>query len=284
MAKFMQSKKANPTGLVWKGTEYILPGKPEMHKDTTIDEAIDFLKHKKNEMEQVTTVIDNFDVYPWDGAIALQRCMKEMFGTYVEHETVAITVEVAYKKFEEVKWGSFILPGIEGLVATQRNIKDGKLTFVLTADVRRKDKPGVQELFKRVREYLKDNSIYRGKAVELQTTEDGDIDVEKPPRFMNLSNVVPEELVLDEYKYLAVNANLFSLIQHHDAAVAVGIPKKQVVLLEGPHGTGKTFIGLIAALLSTQNDRTAFMVNDVRALPAAVEMARIYGKSLVFAG
>jgi transitional endoplasmic reticulum ATPase len=175
------------------------------------------------------------------------------------------------------------VPGVEGVIKTERQLKDGRLTFVLQSQLRRKDKPTIQELFKRVREHLKANSIYRGQAMELQTNEDGSMNVEKPPRFMNLGNVDPSELVLAPDKNAEVEAFLFSLIKHAEGAANMGIPKKQVVLLEGPHGTGKTFIGLIAALLSTQNERTAFMVNSVQALPAAIEMARIYGKSLVFA-
>lgn len=277
-------------GIRYHGSEITLPDTPVRMKIPT---AIAFMTKVMEEEEQIVDIMEPVDSYIWDGAYQFNVAMKEMFG-HVHGKTIKtlfgdrppkfMSVEYEYGKHTEVPWGLFELPGFEEgeVLGTGAAEKDGKNIFVIHGRVKRKRKAIIQELAQRVRELVRTQSIYKGKAIELPTVGTA-IDTDKAPRFLDLSRVNEQELTFSPSLQLELEANLFDSITHPKEVAQLGVPSKRTVVLAGVYGTGKTMTAMVAAKLCTQNNRTFFYIKDVRALARAIEYAVMYGEVCIFA-
>jgi transitional endoplasmic reticulum ATPase len=245
-----------------KESEVIAVCKVEQHGTAlTIPEkmtplqAIEVLKRRMAYDEETVAVIRNFDVFPWDGAVALNEVLSQRYGWATAEATYSFfgknppqlrSVEVGYGKTIQVPWGKFKIPGVDAELYTGVDEKRGRKVFSLSTEVKRKYEKEVQALYDDVQTYLNSHSIYRGKAIELdfsKLTDEGLVE----PRFMDTENTDPQGLIFSEEVQADMDTNVFTPIIRYQDAKRAKLKFKRGVLMAGPFGVGKTLAAAVAA-------------------------------------
>ena len=113
----------------------------------SVRQAIGVLERRESYLQEVVEVNRTFNVFPFDGANALNICLAEKFGWASAEATPGwfgdeppqmLTIEVGYGQTRRVPWGRFSLPGVEGFLQTTVQRQDGRICFAVSSTVRRK--------------------------------------------------------------------------------------------------------------------------------------------------
>lgn len=266
--------------IVQLGDQMILP------TGMDLDEAIDLLKRRKEFEDQEVRIEETFDVFPWDGAYALDCALRARFGWVqaIPTETFfgpvppkMINVEVGPGKRAMVPWGEMTLPNVEGKMATAVGQKNGRFVFKLACIVKRKYENFMRTLFDEVRSYTISSSIYRGKAIKIRFKSDNNEDLKIPePVFLSTDQIHEGQLIYAEKVEKAVRTNLFTPITRVKDCLANGIAVKRGVLLGGTFGTGKTMAATIASKLAVDVGVTYIYCPRASELAQAIEFAKQY--------
>jgi hypothetical protein len=273
------------------GTKIILPGDPS---DMPIDDAIKALQRKKKDEETLMNVHEIIDAYTEDALVAFNMAMRQKYGWASPTPKMTffgpippqlLTIKTGFGPTDsiQVPFGLFTLPGVENPIETQRYFTDHGPALLITGQVRKKEAQVVKDLANLAREILLTNSIYKGQAIRLRVDEDGDLDVNSPPEFIDVNAVKPDELILNKVELEQVQAALWAPIQNTEACIAAGIPLNRGVLLEGIYGTGKTLTAGVTSKVATDEGWTYILLDDVRSLKDALLFAQRYAPAVVFA-
>jgi transitional endoplasmic reticulum ATPase len=266
--------------IVNHGTKLILP------EDMSVDQGIDLLKRRKKYLEEIVEFREVFDVFPWDGANALDLTLTKIYGWSPAEATPSffgpeppkmLSIEVAYGITRQVPWGRFSLPGIKGHIDCTAQKKNGRYHFAISATVTREHEPAIQKLFKQLREELATNSIYSGKAFKLRFRDDSGEDLPMPePKFIVTDDISREQLIYSKAVQDQIETNLFTPLERTADCVKNGIPVKRGILLGGPYGTGKSLAAKVASKLAVDNGITFIYVQRADELADAVSFAKLY--------
>lgn len=276
-------------GVENKGTKIILPDDP--HK-MRVNEAIDTLQKIQKAEETKVAIHEEINAYPLDGAFAFMQVLQQVYGWATAIPTpgffgprppVMVNLEIGFGKHTQVIWGDFEIPNVTGKLTTgATTTDDGRYIFCLRGEVLKKDQEQVKLIADAVRSYVKEGSVYKGKAIRLRTNQDGSFNPEKAPAFMDLSQVKIDELVYSADIMEQVETNLFTPIRQTALCRKHGIPLKRQILLEGPYGTGKTMAANVTAKYAEENGWTFIYLDRVQSLDEAVIFARQYAPAVVF--
>lgn len=266
--------------VVYHGDKLLLP------VGMSIEAAMDLLKRRQQYLQEKVVLSDTFDVFPWDGAHALDCVLTKLFGWSPATATPGffgpnppklINIEVGYNKRKQVPWGGFSLPGVDGLLTTDTSERNGHVVFSLNATVLRKDEETIKRIFDLLHEETKTNSIYRGQAIKVRFRDDDGDKLDMPePSFMDTTKVSHEMLVYSDAVSAAIETNLFTPITRISDCLANDISVKRGVLLGGPYGTGKTLAAAVAAQLAVKSGLTFVYVPRADELKDAIEFAMLY--------
>lgn len=276
-----KKKEVHVTEIVRHGAKLTLP------EDMTFAEAIDLLKRRMQYEQETVEINATFDAFPYDGANALDRVLTDMLG-WAPSQTVMtffgpihpkmIAIDVGYQQTRTVPWGQFGLPTVDGVLNTGVDNKDGMIRFSLSATVKRKDEATIEELYQRIRNYLKTNSIYRGQAVKLRFRDDLGKQLQMPePKFMDTASIDPSSLIYSKVVQRSVETNLFTPIKRVHDCIKNNIPVKRGVMLGGPYGTGKTLAAVVASKYAVDAGLTFIYVMRADELDHAIAFAKLYG-------
>lgn len=251
----------------YAGEKLILPEK------MTIPVAVDLLLRRYEYDQEVITISDEFAAYPWDGALALGRVLEQMFG-WAPHRGQSPTVEVGPRgKTVQVPWGTFQIPTIGAEIKTDASpTRSGAWQFIVTCRAMRGHEGVVRAIFTRVREELRERSIYRGKAVKLDFSE-GEMPM---PKFLDTEATRDDLLVLPNAVQNAVDTNLFTPIERIRELASNDLPVKRGILLAGLYGTGKTLTSAVAAKKAVRAGVTFIHCVQASCLAQAIAFARQY--------
>jgi transitional endoplasmic reticulum ATPase len=271
------------------GEKIILPVK------MSTDEAINQLMRLKKREEEVVTVSQVFDAFPWDGAYALTLALKKLFGWYSLEKTPTFfgpkppemrTIDISATETVQIPWGRFsipCIPGDEGFLQTGATTKNNRLVFSLGGSVRRKYEEVFLSICTEIKAQLAINSIYKGKAFKLRFLDDKGTPLEMPePQFMRLNPDTITNLVLPRKVHTQVKTNLFTPLEQYAKLKAVPLPFKRGVLLAGPFGTGKTMICSASAIKAVESNITFILCLRAEEFNSAIEFAAQYAPALVF--
>lgn len=278
--------------LEFRGDRMILP------EGMTHDEAIQVIEKRKIEDETEVHVSETVRCFPLDGAVAFAKVLKRRFGWtnlvpqnmgfFGVRQPTLVGVEIAYNEHVQIPWGSCTVPKIEGTLSTSYTIVDDLPVFTIGGTVKRKHEHIVAEIAKEVRETVRKDSIYRGKAVKINLRDgDGDrLDDFGPdfaPRFLDLASIKTDEIVYSTETCKMLQVNVFNPVQYTEKCRRNNIPLKRGILLEGQFGTGKTLTADLLAKLCTANGWTFIYLEDARDLDVALGFAELYAPCVVFA-
>ena len=283
-----QKSRAKDVEIIRGGEQIILP------EAMSLAEGIDWLKKKMVADEREVAVSEDIRGYVLDGAQAFMLALKAIYGFVDTTATPGfwgdtpptfISVETGVNSTIQVAWGRILVPGIEGYLQTGLGQIDGRFFFSIRGQVKKKDLHKVEKIAATTREMLKSNSIYRGKAVRVTFPEEGAAfgPLDHQPKFIDVSTVNREELVLSQNVEDDIATSLFTPITNTQACRDVKIPLKRGVLLHGVYGTGKTLSAYVTAQLCEQHGWTFLYLKSVTQLDQAILFAKQYQPCVIFA-
>jgi transitional endoplasmic reticulum ATPase len=247
-------------------------------------EAIKFLRQHIEQMEEETAFSRTFRYRPWDGANALQLALKRVFGTagigkptwsfFGKNPPQMISIPDSPTTQQQVPWGAMSVPLFGGTLYTgvEQDAEFGPL-FSLTVETQRRYKAHVEGLFEAVARELRENSIYKGHA----------IDGAENANFLDLRGVDRRGVVYSEEVTVQLEANVWSLLRHTAQMEEMSMPLKRAVLLEGPYGTGKTLAAFLTAQVAIENGWTFIYCRPAKDdLHQVMTTARLYQPAVVF--
>lgn len=276
------------TDIVHSGTKITLPALPHPMSE---EEAITCLQEKLKDQQTLMDVYEVIDAYPLDGAVAFMSALKQKYGWaravpkpgfFGPSNPDMITVEISATESIQVPWGRFQIPNIESPIELGVHRGENGPVLVLQGEVRKKEQQLLKDIANLTREILKTQSIYQGKPISLDVSSSGELEFKKPPKFMNLSTVKIEELVLSNDTAAQVQASLWTPIQNTKRCLEIGIPLNRGVLLEGTYGTGKSMTALTTAKICEQNGWTFILLDRAQGLKQALLFAQRYEPCVVF--
>ncbi len=262
------------------GEKLILP------ENVTLEQGIDLIKRRIAYEQETVNMQESFDVFPWDGAVALHNTLTRKYGWAQAIPTPGffgpeppqmIAVETGPKTKVMVPWGRMKLPNIKGYVETGFAQRDGRYVFQVSAVVKRESEKTVEELFGEIRTETETNSIYRGKAIKMRFMDNNGQRLKMPePRFLDAEAVDETKLVYSDEVMRAVDTNLFTPVRRVKDCLRNGISLKRGVLLGGTYGTGKTLAAAVASKYAVQQGVTYLYVPRADELPDAIAFAKQY--------
>lgn len=276
--------KAGPVAHVadiqYHGEKMILP------TGMSIPDAVELLKRRQEYLEEKVEIREDFDVFPWDGAHAVNAVFIKKFGWSPSTATPGffgpnppklISIDVGFGKKAKVPWGAFSLPGVDGLLHCSVCDINGRMGFQLVGQVLRKDEATIQSICDDVREYLKTNSIYRGKAIKIRfRDDDGDKRQMAEISFLDTDSIDPQQLIYSRQVEEAIETNLFTPIRRVADIMNNNMPVKRGILLGGTYGTGKTLAAHVASKIAVEAGITYLYVPRADELADAIEFAKQY--------
>ena len=291
------SKEAPKTiaapGIIWEQRRDI--ALPDLPTHMTPEAAARALLDKAKEDNEVVEVSETIgDCFPWDGAVQFSRAMGTLHGwgrvKATEVQTMfgvkkvppkSINVEVSPGVYEEVLWGSFSVPGITGDLTCSVDRVSDRMVFCIRGTVIKRDLPLIRALADLTRKYVREQSIYRGQAIQLVLQSNNMVKWTEQPRFLNppvtMADLIYSEDILDQ-----IGTHLVAPIVQREVLEKIGRPFGGAILVSGTYGTGKT---VLAAALANVCRAAGVTYIDVQSLEAVGEVliaARPLGPALVF--
>ncbi len=275
--------------VTYHGQRIVLPDTPVKME---LDVEIDTITRIRDEAEQTVAVNESVDAFPKDGAVALHKAMRELFGWtsavptpgfFGPQPPTTIDVDIGPHEKIAVVWGRFELPGVEGFIQCGGHMTSKGPRFMLTGEVKRKHHDIIRKLADITRRIAAEESIYRNKAIQLTVNDDGGIDWNNGILFTDLSGVVPDELVFSETTAVQINTSLWTIIEQTERCRKHKVPLKRGVLMAGKYGTGKSLTSAVTALKAVENGWTFLSIGRVSGLSNALHFARKYQPCVIFA-
>ena len=272
-----------------EGKKIILPNDPQPMAEET---AVEVLQRKIHDKNTILNIKEEFQAHPLEALVAFNLAMKELYGWASPVPTPGfwgptppqmLTIQTDIDEWVQVPYGSFKVPGISERLQTTVN-RDKKFGYILIVhgQATKKEQHVLMELAAETRRILQRASIYRGKALQIDVNDKGEIDLTNPPKFLDFRAVSDDELIVNQSIREELDQNVFGPILHTDRARSMGYPLKRGVLLEGPFGVGKSMTARVTAKACVDNGWTFLMVERGTALKEALLFAQRYQPAVVF--
>lgn len=257
-----------------------------------IEEAITWLKRQRDKEEAIVSIHFAMKAFPLDGSNALYDvCQKEFgFADVVGEENPSggtppkmLGIKLADGSIKNVPWGRIQFPGFEKEEYIETNFDSSKMEFVIVGEIKRKNEGLVNKIARLTEEYLRTNSIYKGKTFKVDLSfMHGYREVPKNPEFLKVNDIHRDDVILSDSVFNEYAQVLFR-IENVDICKSNNIPLKHGCILAGPYGTGKTILAKMTANLANQNGWTFIYIEDAKQTRDALRLAEIYAPAVVFA-
>ena len=269
-----------------EGVQIILP------EQMSYAEGRLWLQREEESEEKVVAIHCQLAGFPLDGAVALQKAMEQVYGFTALRDTpgffgssppVMVQIPIRDGTFITAPLGRMSPPMYEGgYLETDCQ----GMSLVIRGEIKRKYEDEVQTMLKLAKEWLQDNSIYKGAAFILDLSykvEDRKFHpLNDAPKFMDVSNVDESGLILSRSTARDLDANVFMLLERTEDCRAANIPLKFGTLLAGQYGTGKTLTAKVMASKAVRNGWTYIYLKTGVEIAHALKLAEHYAPAVLF--
>lgn len=253
-----------------------------------------------------TEVHSVLDGHPLDAAHAFNKALTQICGkglwdgvSYWEENAwggkrlrrpTNIRVPTGVQTTESIVWGRIEAPTVfKGFLWLNVGHKRKRACLEINGEIDKESNEAVQKIITRTELLIKEASIFRGKAIHL-VQMDSTMTAFGPvvdmfgtfPRFLNLTDVRPEELRYPAATMNTIEKTLFTPVQKSMACRQAGVPLKRGILLEGTYGVGKTLCAFVLAKKAVENGWTYVYLDDVDRLEEGVDFARHYQPCVLY--
>jgi len=254
-----------------------------------IDEVVDFLSDWDKQQNAEFQFIKQFMFKPADGAAALNRAMKKVFGTTgIGKATFSFFGKQPpqYRSVPsgpggqtlQVPWGKVNFSLLDATFTLGATMTDEYgVVFQIAVEAPKKHQARIEGFFRVIENELINASIYKGRAITAQKIGGSD-----DPQFVDTSGIDPSKIIYRPEVHEQLDVNLWAPMRYTDALREAGIPLKRAVLLEGPNGTGKTLAGLRTAQIAQENGWTFILVRSGEDPFGALTTAKMYAPAVVW--
>lgn len=279
--------------VVRSGTQIIIP------QEMSIPDAIEWLKKKAAAEEQLMSVNIPIPCYPFDGFVAFQKAIKEVYG-FAKYSPIDrgwfgveppsfISIPISDTERIDCPQGTIRLPGLQDHLVLNYGNDNGKPALRITGSIQQKHMHKVRELARLTQQYVDRESIYKGKALTLGLRKEHrnpGLSVQSvlsiPPVFMKQTSMTEDDIILNRAIEAQVRSLVWAPIEKTQQCRKSSVPLKRGVLLEGEYGTGKTLLVNITSRKCTENGWTFIYLADCDLLATAIEMAAWYQPAVIF--
>jgi len=251
-----------------------------------LTEAADLLMRLDKAEDKTVAVYHEFEAFPLGGAVAFRAALDEIYGFALGADTptwfgpkppAMIGVPVGPNQIKQVPWGRVTVPGVAGHLDTNMTVNPTP-KFVLTGETKQRHAGEIDAIVAKVREKLKTESIYKGKAIRLDLSWMRNGQAFSPtgdaPKFtIPVDKVKEDDLIYPAQVRNDMQLGLFTPIEHSEVCRATGIPLKRGVLLAGDYGVGKTLCAYVTAKKAVQNGWTFIYLSNALDLEAGFRFA-----------
>lgn len=270
--------------LTFRGEHFVFPARyegnlPGIHK---------YLKEYEEAQNAETSMIRFFKAKPFDGAAAMERAMRKHFGSagkgiptvtmFGSNPPQRRDVKTGPNPGESISvpWGELHFEPLKATFETGAMYnEDDEYVFGINVTCPKRFEPHVRAFFELIDQEIRENSIYRGKAISIK-------DGAQEPKFLDVSHIDPSTVAYSETVLRQLSAGLWSKIQHAEQLKALGQELRGKVLVEGPFGTGKSLSGVLTAQVALANKWTYIHVQPGDSIELALQLAVQYGPAVVW--
>lgn len=231
---------------------------------------------------------------PLDGAVNVDDLLRKTLGMgsvgkgqmtpFGKMPPMSEPVQVDYDKHRSVPWGVIDFPIFEGEIYIGQKIDPvyGPL-FDAYIKCPKKFSKGVDGFWNQLKDHIKKNSIYKGKAI----TGVGKIDPRtgdyEHPEFNNPFQTDPETVAYSQEVFESLRASVWGPIRTASLQRAAGLKLNRKTLLFGTFGTGKSLAGALTARAATNNGWTFIQTKTGdEDLAKVMKTAELYAPAVVF--
>lgn len=275
------------TSIKYEGKQISLPGDPS---EMSYDDAIQTLQRIKKAEAQKYDVHELIAGAPWDAAVAVYKALQSIYGVVLaesretwfgEIKPQFLTVNTGVDPDDKVQvpHGQMRLPNVADPIQMVLHHNG----VIIAGSVRKSDRSILIDIANRAREILAKDSVYRGKAVHFRVDENGHINIEEQPDFIDLRKVGEADVIHVPETEALIRNTIFAPLKHTASCRKHGVPLKRGVLLSGKYGCGKSLTARVTAKVATDNGWTFIMLNRSQGLAAAIEFAKPYQPCVIFA-
>lgn len=275
------------TKIVYEGKHIRLPSVPEK---MPIPDVIKTLKRIEESENQRYDVMEWVHGAPWDALVAIAKSMHQIYGVVIaesiqtffgEIKPQLITINTGPDANDniQVAMGQMSLPNITAPV----QIGLHPTGSYISGTVKQKDRAALVEIAVLARQIMQTDSIYKGKAIQLKVDDDGMLQLNEQPEFIQLNQVQESDMIHTAVTSLMIQTNIFGPLKYTESCRVHHIPLKRGILLEGRYGTGKSLTARVTAKVAIDNGWTFIMLDKAQGLGAAIEFARTYQPCVIFA-
>jgi len=257
-----------------------------------LEVASEWIKRQIVMEEKIVTFHQGIRAYPLDGAYALYRAIVDIFG-YVDLAKEEgpsgntpphmIGVKLPSEETIQVPWGRMQFPGLDKDSYLETVYNNKKMEFEIHGQFRKKFEPVVARIADRTMEILRDESIYKGKAIKVDLAWIANGEFPSDPKFLKDIHLIKDSDVLMNEQTKLNYASVLMRIERSALCVKKNIPLKHGCLLAGPYGTGKTLTAKWTAKKAVENNWTFIYLEDCRQMKDALRLAEMYAPAVVFA-
>lgn len=224
-----------------------------------------------------------YDYRPYDGAHATAKALFKvyghpgfgkaqysMFGKIPPHR---LSVKTSPNTTVEVPWGELEVPDLQAtlILDSTQDEEKGSL-FTLHVRCRKVQEKAVSGLFNLIEEVLREESLYRGKAITGAET----------PEFIDLSRIRANEVIFKANIQEALEHEVWFPVQNMPLMIADGQPTRWVSLFAGDYGTGKTLATMLTAQHCEKHGITFIQCRPaVDNLEEVMQTAMLYSPAVV---
>lgn len=258
--------------------------------------AAEILLRKAKEEEEKVNYSEVIPVFPWEGALAFKKATEQLYGIpsagitwshpfFGTMRPSEIQVETGPGTKVSVPWGKFSFMGAEDgeYLMMDTGQYENTMAFAINGVIKRKHLDQIRELVDLTRHIAITESIYRGKAIRMEFSNDAGQALPWPNiRFFDIKDVDLKEMIYNSDIESILEANVFNHLRDRAILAKIGVPFKMGVLLAGDYGTGKSLYARAVAKVATDAGVTFVYLKRPSDLAKALDFGMRYQPVVVF--